>query len=194
MERKHGTLKLAWLLITFYTCGIGLVYIVLLGIFRTSTVWIESSYVAGLSGWAVALSVWSAMEDESEGQSNDRMLFGVIRIPGRVMPYLIIAFYLFLVPDTSLLLHLLAAGVAFIYFTKRIPSRFLPSDDMYKHYEGRTWLERVTSSTRFVSMDAATSGYLPIHNATSSHISTPAVSHNVNVGGFPGQGQRLGDE
>ena len=73
MERKHGTLKLAWLLITFYTCGIGLVYIVLLGIFRTSTIWIESSYVAGLSGWTVALSVWSSMEDESEGQSNDRM-------------------------------------------------------------------------------------------------------------------------
>ena len=73
MERKHGTLKLAWLLITFYTCGIGLVYIVLLGVFRTSTIWIESSYVAGLSGWTVALSVWSSMEDESEGQSNDRM-------------------------------------------------------------------------------------------------------------------------
>ena len=83
-------------------------------------------------------------------------------------------------------------------FTKRIPSRFLPLDEMYKHYEGKIWLERVTNSTRFVSMDAATSGYLPIHNATSSHISTthhsPAVSHNVNVGGFPGQGQRLGDE
>ncbi|KAI9272636.1 hypothetical protein BDA99DRAFT_498832 [Phascolomyces articulosus] len=202
MERKHGTIKLAWLLITFYTCGIGFIYVVLLGIFKVSTIWIDSNYVAGLSGWAVGLAVWSAMEEESEGQSNDRMLFGVIRIPGRVMPYLIIVFYLFLVPDTSLLLHLLAAAVAYLYFTKRIPARLLPSDDVYKHYEGRPWLERITNNSRYVSMDAATGGYLPIHNATSSHISAnnSQVTHNVNVGGgssnnsFPGQGIRLGDE
>ncbi|KAI9490846.1 hypothetical protein BDB00DRAFT_915573 [Zychaea mexicana] len=157
----------------------------------------ETTVCAGLSGWVVALSAWSAMEEEAEGQTNDRMLFGVIRIPGRVMPYMIIGFYFFLVPDTSLVLHLLAAGTAYLFMKNKIPPRILPSSDFYKHYESRPWLERVTNNSRYVSVDSATEAYLPIHNTSSSHISnssTPA-SHNVNVsGGFPGQGVRLGDE
>ncbi|KAI8146034.1 hypothetical protein BJV82DRAFT_600194 [Fennellomyces sp. T-0311] len=186
MERKQGTVRLAWLLISLYTCAIGLAYVILISLFSSIA---RYHSCAGLSAWTVALAVWSAMEEEAEGQSNDRMLFGVIHLPGKAMPFLIIAFYFFLVPDTSLVLHVLAAGTAYCYFKKRIPARLLPSEDTYRHYQSRPWLEHVTGNPRFISMDAASSGYLPIHNNSANVASAHSPS-----GGFPGQGRRLGDE
>ncbi|KAI9311790.1 hypothetical protein BX666DRAFT_1844083, partial [Dichotomocladium elegans] len=145
---------------------------------------------SGISAWTVGLSVWMAMDDE---QSNDRMqvLFGVIRIPGRFIPHMMILYYFLLMPDLSLILHLLAAGSTYLYASKKMSSRLFPSDDVYRSYEQRNWLARIVNHPRFVAIDN-TSGYLPIA-APSAHIHGSAPLVNTSPpGGFPGQGRRLG--
>ncbi|KAI7878077.1 hypothetical protein K492DRAFT_133192 [Lichtheimia hyalospora FSU 10163] len=148
---------------------------------------------AGLSAWTVGLAVWSAMEEQAEGQSNDRMLFGVIRIPGHIVPHLIIVFYFFLMPDLSLIIHLITAGIVYCYVKHKLPPRLIPSEDTYRNYEQHPWLGRAVNHGRFISVDN-TSGYLPIANSSSQHLSadtTTAPSSSYTP--FSGQGQRLGD-
>lgn len=70
MERKQGTLRLAYLLGVVFTLGVSLLLV-------GSLAWFDSpSFLqscSGLSGWVVALAFWSAKEDEAEGVANDRM-------------------------------------------------------------------------------------------------------------------------
>lgn len=78
MERKHGSLRIAYLLLALFTCVIGLLYVVSAALYvafwksdgeRT----LETFGCAGLSGWTVALAFWSAFEEDLEGSSPDRM-------------------------------------------------------------------------------------------------------------------------
>lgn len=141
-------------------------------------------------------------------------LFGVIRIPGHIVPHLIIAFYFFLMPDLSLIIHLITAGIAYSCKWKhwldekechswyvypdaknKLPPRLVPTEDTYRHYEQNPWLGRAVNHGRFISVDN-TSAYLPIANTSSQHLSadtTTTTPSSSSYTPFSGQGQRLGD-
>ncbi|KAI8146035.1 hypothetical protein BJV82DRAFT_600197 [Fennellomyces sp. T-0311] len=175
IEQKYGTSRLAWHLISVYTCTVGILY----------TIWSALAGVTfgecgGLSGWAVALSVWIAREKEPEGQWNDRIFFGVIRIRAKAMPYFINIFYLFFTAGPSFFLGLIATAVAYCCKSlvclsvhsiddvqtdvkSRVLAGLLPSDDFFYRFESGPWVKRIASNPRFVSMGASTGGYLPVY-------------------------------
>ncbi|ORZ01009.1 hypothetical protein BCR43DRAFT_433178 [Syncephalastrum racemosum] len=198
MERKQGTLRLAYLLGIVFTLGVSILLLGSLGWFDSPS-FLQSC--SGLSGWVVALAFWSAKEDEAEGIVNDRMLFGVLRVPGRFMPILVLIFYLFLVPGTSLLTHLFSAALAYCYATKRLPERILLSDDAIRQCEQKAWLKPVVSASRFVPLEAASRDYLPIASnaglvsgfSTASSAAAAVPSSATPQAPFPGEGRRLGD-
>ncbi|CDH55766.1 predicted protein [Lichtheimia corymbifera JMRC:FSU:9682] len=196
MERKHGTVRLAWALLILMTFATSVAYVILIGVYSMVSSDMSKYYTfAGLSAWTVGLAVWSAIEEQAEGQSNDRMLFGVIRIPGHIMPHLIIAFYFFLMPDLSLIIHLITAGIAYGYAKNKLPPRLVPSEDTYRNYEQNPWLGRAVNHGRFISVDN-TSAYLPIANSSSQHLNadtTTTTAPSSSYTPFSGQGQRLGD-
>lgn len=74
MERKHGTVRLAWTLLILMTFATSVAYVILIGVYSMVSSDMSKYYTfAGLSAWTVGLAVWSAMEEQAEGQSNDRM-------------------------------------------------------------------------------------------------------------------------
>lgn len=132
------------------------------------------------------------------------------------MPHLIIAFYFFLMPDLSLIIHLITAGIAygckcgslldictglssltlcFLDAKNKLPPRLVPSEDTYRNYEQNPWLGRAVNHGRFISVDN-TSAYLPIANSSSQHLNadtTTTTAPSSSYTPFSGQGQRLGD-
>ncbi|KAL0082956.1 hypothetical protein J3Q64DRAFT_1750877 [Phycomyces blakesleeanus] len=192
LEKRKGSLKTLWILICFLTVIPGIGYVFFVSVFaymvKMADGELQHTLCAGLSGLAVGLSVWSTLEDQDEEEVQYRMLFGVIRIPRRLVPVLTIAFYFFLAPDTSLILHICAAGSGYLYASKQLPAFLLPSDETFQRQEQEGWFHRLTNRRGFVSVDDI-GPYLPISTTNTEPIhSVPGVSTP-----FQGQGTRLGD-
>ncbi|CEP19886.1 hypothetical protein [Parasitella parasitica] len=148
----------------------------------------------GMAGWVVGLIFWSYLEDDGEDQQ-DRMIAGAIRMPKKMWPAVVFIFFIFLVQDASVFLNISAAVVGFLYAKGRL--RFLvPSEEKLIEVESKAWLQPLTRSSNFVSIDAAGNSYLPIFMPTSNTNNTTNISSSTNNNGnnnhFPGQGIRLG--
>ncbi|KAI9008461.1 hypothetical protein CLU79DRAFT_777145 [Phycomyces nitens] len=118
LEKRKGSLRTLWILSCLLTVLPGIGYVVLVSTFAYSMGMgqgeLQSTVCAGMSGLVVGLSVWKTIEDQEEEEIEYRTLFGAIRIPRRAVPALTIGFYFFLAPDTSLILHICAAGCGYL--------------------------------------------------------------------------------
>ncbi|KAI9306902.1 hypothetical protein BJ944DRAFT_262775 [Cunninghamella echinulata] len=191
-ERRYGSLRTLYELGVLFTLIPGVMYIIAMGLITgfTTYKYIDISGCSGLSGWAVGLSLLTMLHEQSEGIETDHSLFGVVPIPSRMVPGFIFAFYLFLVPDSSIILNLSSALIAYLYATKRLSSKILPLEDTYRHYENHALFKSLTTFRNFISIDSI--GYLPVAS-TNVPIVTAATSSSTNSAPFPGQGHRLGD-
>ncbi|KAI7871305.1 hypothetical protein BDF14DRAFT_1218251 [Spinellus fusiger] len=207
LEHKEGSFRALWILLFIYGLLPGMAYVVLVAVLvslhhslQGSLVWTVSE---GFSVFAVALSVASVLQEEEEhGQVQDHMLLGAIRVPGRAVPALILVFYFFLAPNTSILLHLCAALAGYLYATHRLPSVLLPIDESIRQQEEEGWLQKIAGTRRYVRADGS-GPYLPIHStaplppyafSTAPSPSAPPSTTPSAVRAFPGEGNRLGDQ
>lgn len=71
-ERKHGSAKLAWVLLTFFTVITGTLCFsaALVLLITLKSIYMQRFVYAGLSGWTIGLAFWSAWEED---QPADRM-------------------------------------------------------------------------------------------------------------------------
>ncbi|KAI8391581.1 uncharacterized protein BYT42DRAFT_610790 [Radiomyces spectabilis] len=198
MEKKKGSLSILWFCFTLFTIIPAIIYVIVVALYAYSARMPEhlARYgCAGTSGWVVALAVWSTLEDEQEDNLQDRMLFGAIRLPAKIIPGLIILFYFFLVPDTSLLLHLSNAGIAYLLAMKRLPPFLVLSAETCRRYEENGMMNRFVHCRGYISVDGSEqSGYLPISTTSSTMPGTSSSGQNASTSpSFPGAGRRLGE-
>ncbi|KAG1466338.1 hypothetical protein G6F46_001865 [Rhizopus delemar] len=201
IETKHGSLKTAWSILTLYTILPAVGYIMIIKIISFSfpiyDQAVKEVVYSGMPGWVVALIFWSNLEDDRDGSGQDRMLAGSIRLPNKIMPMLALLFFVLLVPDSSLILNLLAAVIACLYVYEKIPKAFLPSDETYTRFEQKSWLSLLTQAPNYVPVNQ-NGAYLPITNPSSTSALFVNTSNRPNNGAtslnsnFPGQGYRLG--
>ncbi|CAO3608633.1 unnamed protein product [Cunninghamella blakesleeana] len=191
-ERRYGSLRTLYELSVLFTLIPALVYVTLFGLIIGSSSTLQYVSVAGcsgLSGIAVGLSLLTMLNEQSDGIETTHSLFGVVPISSRIVPGLIFAFYFFLVPDSSVFLNLASAIVAYLYATKQLTTKILPSDDTYRHYESHALTKSLTTFRNFVSIDST--GYLPV--STNNVIPATTSTNPATSAHFPGQGHRLGD-
>jgi len=145
---------------------------------------------AGLSAWAIGLSVWTAVEEHRGGGAPDRMIFGVVRIPSRYLPVLIFLFYTLLVPGSSLILHIAVVATTYLLATRK--SQLTPSQETFQRLEGLQLLGPVVEARGFVSVNQD-HAFLPIFRRPVADDSATHRTDNASTSrDFPGQGQRLG--
>ncbi|CAO3704013.1 unnamed protein product [Rhizopus stolonifer] len=201
LEKKHGSLKIAWSVLVMYTIipAIGDIAIVKTISFSIPQYdqGVKWTVYSGTAGWVVALIFWSYLEEEREGVAQDRILAGSLRISNKIMPFIALLFFVILVPDSSFILNLLAAVIACLYVYEKIPKSLLPSNESYSRSEKKAWLSPLTLAPNYIPVDQSEL-YLPIVNPPSNpslfanistRFSTGATSTNNS---FPGQGHRLG--
>ncbi|KAI8046935.1 uncharacterized protein B0P05DRAFT_520415 [Gilbertella persicaria] len=188
LERKQGTLKFIWILMSVFTVLPGLLAVIINK--ALYTVWSQMFYnpsCHGMTGWVVGLIFWSYLSEDANEQ--DRMIAGAIRIPHQYWPALVFFFFVFLVPSSSIVLNILCAVAGYLckYKHRHIyMCPFLLSDEKLVELEGKPILRFLTQTTNFVSVDSAGHAYLPIFNSTQEEpVSTPNAP-------FQGQGHRLG--
>ncbi|KAI8578474.1 hypothetical protein K450DRAFT_247009 [Umbelopsis ramanniana AG] len=188
-ESTHGTVPTLWMLFTVCTVLPAIGYLICAALLYTS--FIDPWRCAGLSGWAIGLSVWTAVDENRSGEAPDRMLFGVLRIPSKYLPLVVFVFYTLLVPGSSLILHSLVAGISYLLATRR--SQLTPSTDSYQWLEARQSLGPIVNARGFVSVQQDRT-FLPIFQR--SYVEEPVDSSSpaptASPSTFPGQGQRLG--
>ncbi|KAI8060551.1 hypothetical protein BC940DRAFT_152033 [Gongronella butleri] len=179
-EQAVGTLPIVYELVSLYTVVPAVVYVVLVWLVDSlSTNWLVGfNGCAGLSGWVIGLAIGTMLRNAD--RPTQHSLFGLIPIPPHLLPWLIILFYLFLVPDTSLILHLVIAAISYLYHTRQWPRVWTPCPQMYQRIEQHPQMGFLTMHPNFVK----TGSYLPVSTSDSSPSSVAYV----------GQGQRLGDE
>lgn len=77
LEKRHGTIKVAWLTLLLYTLLPGLGYVILITAISfsmpTYDQGLKDVVYAGMTGWVVALIFWSYLEDDRNGSSDNRM-------------------------------------------------------------------------------------------------------------------------
>ncbi|CAO3688067.1 unnamed protein product [Rhizopus microsporus] len=204
LEKRHGTIKVAWLTLLLYTLLPGLGYVILITAISfsmpTYDQGLKDVVYAGMTGWVVALIFWSYLEDDRNGSSDNRMLPGSIRIPNKVMPMLALLFFVFLVPDSSFLLNLISAVIGYLYVHEKLPKILTFSDESFARFEKKPWLSPLISAPNYVPVNE-NGVYLPIANSNSTSFVNTSYSNNNNnnnnstatsPGSFPGQGYRLG--
>ncbi|CEG67470.1 hypothetical protein RMATCC62417_03896 [Rhizopus microsporus] len=221
LEKRHGTIKVAWLTLLLYTLLPGLGYVILVTVISfsmpTYDQGLKDVVYAGMTGWVVALIFWSYLEDDRNGSSGNRMLPGSIRIPNKVMPMLALLFFIFLVPDSSFLLNLISAVIGYlckfvanalisltneIDVYEKLPKILTLSDESFARFEKKPWLSPLISTPNYVPVNEH-GVYLPIANSNSTSFVNTSYSNNNNnnnsnnntatsPGSFPGQGYRLG--
>ncbi|ORZ11822.1 hypothetical protein BCR42DRAFT_420706 [Absidia repens] len=204
-ERKKGSVCLLHELLCLFTLLPAIMYIVVIvlitSVLDMSGVFMGVAACSGLSTWTVALSLWTMLDEDARGEATTHSLFGVIPLPPKSIPFLIIAFYFFLVPDSSLILHLCAASVAYFYFHHRLPSVLEPTNEKCRHFENHRWTKLLSNHPKFISVDtsAHSGSYLPVtsngvgNGSTTSYTqqSTSSASATTN---FPGQGYTLSED
>ncbi|ORX49545.1 hypothetical protein DM01DRAFT_1338215 [Hesseltinella vesiculosa] len=172
-EYKAGSLQVLYEFIGLYTVLPAFVYVAAIWVIdRLSvTLFLGREGCTGLSGWVMGLAVATSLQSD---QSTQHSLFGVIPLPPKALPGLVLVFYTFLVPGTSLVLHLAVAAIAYLYHTQQWPRQLLPSQQLFDRLERNPWLTFLTSHPHYIKADHQ---YLPISTNDTSH----------------GAGQRLGD-
>ncbi|CEI94664.1 hypothetical protein RMCBS344292_08869 [Rhizopus microsporus] len=221
LEKRHGTIKVAWLTLLLYTLLPGLGYVILVTVISfsmpTYDQGLKDVVYTGMTGWVVALIFWSYLEDDRNGSSGNRMLPGSIRIPNKVMPMLALLFFVFLIPDSSFLLNLISAVIGYlckfvanalisltneIDVYEKLPKILTLSDESFARFEKKPWLSPLISTPNYVPVNEH-GVYLPIANSNSTSFVNTSYSNNNNnnnsnnntatsPGSFPGQGYRLG--
>ncbi|KAI8638255.1 hypothetical protein BD408DRAFT_423241 [Parasitella parasitica] len=196
LEKKQGSLRFLWILLVLFTIIPGIVYSIIMISVTTGKLYARVPFewdCRGMAGWVVGLIFWSYLQDDGEDQQ-DRMIAGAIRIPKKMWPAVVFIFFIFLVQDASVFLNISAAVVGFLYAKGRL--RFLvPPEEKFIQLESKAWLQPLTRSNNFVSIDAASNSYLPIFTPASNANNTPTISsgtNNTSNNHFPGQGIRLG--
>ncbi|RCH80141.1 hypothetical protein CU097_003366, partial [Rhizopus azygosporus] len=183
LEKRHGTIKVAWLTLLLYTLLPGLGYVILVTVISfsmpTYDQGLKDVVYAGMTGWVVALIFWSYLEDDRNGSSGNRMLPGSIRIPNKVMPMLALLFFVFLVPDSSFLLNLISAVIGYlckfvanalisltneIDVYEKLPKILTFSDESFARFEKKPWLSPLISTPNYVPVNEH-GVYLPIANS-----------------------------
>ncbi|KAI8340705.1 hypothetical protein BC941DRAFT_467872 [Chlamydoabsidia padenii] len=196
-ERKKGSLFVLFELVCLYTILPGIIYLLVISLLTTVTTigaYVGTIASSGLSVWTVGLSLWTMLD----GDTTNHSLFGVIPLPAKAIPFLIIGFYFFLVPDSSVILHLVAAGIGYLYFNHRLPAILTPTNEKCRQYEDLRWTNLLTKHPKFVSVDTAGDGYLPVSSVNNHRVaSTTPYTVNTQQSGspsnFPGQGYTLSD-
>ncbi|KAI7889090.1 uncharacterized protein EV154DRAFT_515765 [Mucor mucedo] len=191
-EKKLGTLRLGWVLLTLFTIVPALVYIAIIQVLTTYTPQSEFNGTAGyfgMAGWVVGLVVVNYLKEEGE---SDRMIAGSIRIPNKAWPVIVLIFFVFLAPGLSFILNFTSALIAFVFVDEKYSKYVVPSDETMTRYEGKAWLSFLTRSPNFVSVDSS-GVYLPIFSAPSV-VNTPSPNQRSSSASpsFPGTGVRLG--
>ncbi|CAO3577097.1 unnamed protein product, partial [Absidia cylindrospora] len=200
-----GSICLLHELLCLFTLLPAIMYIVAIVLITSlldmSGVYMGIAACSGLSTWTVALSLWTMLDEDARGEATTHRLFGVIPLPPKSIPFLIIAFYFFLVPDSSLILHLCAASVAYLYFHHRLPSILEPTNEKCRRLENHRWTNLLSNHPKFISVDASAHGgsYLPVtSNAVGSGSTTSYTQQSSSsaspAANFPGQGYILSED
>lgn len=195
-EKKMGSIRVLWLLGSLLTVAPAITYIFLVELMKAYAP--EFNYgnliYFGMGGWVVGLVIVNYFEsDANNDNDNQRMIAGVISIPNKVWPAIVLVFFVILAPGSSFILNLSSAFFATLYGLEKLPSYFTLTDETISHYEEKAWLRFITQSPNFVS--ASSRGvYLPIFSNpsrfNSSTAAEPAASSSSPS--FPGTGVRLG--
>ncbi|KAI8083082.1 uncharacterized protein BX664DRAFT_339776 [Halteromyces radiatus] len=211
-ERRKGSLCLLYELVVIFTLLPAVLYlfIVSLGISLTDIAddRLGVATTSGLSVWVIALSFWSMLDEQSRGEVTNHSLFGVVPLPSKTIPFLLVVFYFFLMPDSSLILHLCVAGIVYLYSYRQLPSNLRPTNEMYRQYENQSWLRLLTTHPKYINVESASSGngYLPVTTSdargssssafrvNTSSISSPPPPASNPRSNFPGHGYTLTDD
>lgn len=132
IERTHGSLFLFWLLFTSILFT-SLIYIIIsygMYLISSSSSWIRVRCV-GLSGVIFSLAVVDGFrEADSTEDTHRRALCGLIRVPRKVYPFLLLLILQFMLPNVSFLGHLSGILYGLLVVHGKMKCVFLSSSKM----------------------------------------------------------------
>ncbi|KAI9282197.1 hypothetical protein BY458DRAFT_497472 [Sporodiniella umbellata] len=201
LEKRHGSLKTAWLTLVLYTVVPAIGYTAALKAIsflnlQYEHVFKEAVY-SGEWGWIVAFVFWSNLEVDREGSNPNTIMGGTVPMSNKVMPFIAFLVFVVLVPASLAILNIFAGVIACLYVYEKIPVFLLPSNETYSSFEKKAWLSPLTSAPNYVPANQSEL-YLPIVNPTSGSSVFENISARFNNrttssnNSFPGQGHRLG--